>query len=67
MIFITDWALIVSDIRRREIFVSLKNKIAPTDFYTIEGKSDIDRVGMYTYEFFCFRTFCHGAAVLEFT
>ena len=44
MIFITDWALIVSDIQRREKFVSLKNKIAPTDFYTIEGKSDVDRV-----------------------
>ena len=38
MIFIIDWALIESDFRKREIFVSSK-KLEPADFYVISKVS----------------------------
>ena len=44
MIFIKDWALIDSEIRKREKFVSSKKQTAPTDFHDLEGKPDVDRV-----------------------
>ena len=44
MICITERALVESEIRKREKFVSSKNKIAPTLLHYLEGKTDVDRV-----------------------
>ena len=47
MIFITEWALIESEIRKREKFVSSKKISADGFQHDLEGKPDVDRVVTY--------------------
>ena len=45
MIFIIDWALDDSEIRKREKFAISKKKSAGGLLHDLEGKPDVDRLG----------------------